>query len=146
MGIIPRNSSIIIRRIPVPDAKKRGIAAGTNKYNTDDLHMGVPTVMGLGNTMRPTYGRNQKGTTELVPVSHSLSVFSSNNGSSGIPGLQSGTSGIPGLSNLNDGDFEAEGGDNFNEEDRIKAFMQENTNYWQATQEKMAGYIFLPFL
>ncbi|KAJ3362930.1 hypothetical protein GGF32_005070 [Allomyces javanicus] len=143
LAIVPRNSSIVVRRIPVPDAKKNGIEAGTAKYKTDDLHMGVPTIpandapAGAGPPGR--YG--PRGTTELVPVHHGQSLFG-NNGPAGIPGLGPGgrsAGGIPGLGGGGGGDDNGPDGGEMDEEDRINAIMQEGSSYWQATQEKMAG-------
>lgn len=67
-AMIQRNSSIIVRRVPVPDAKRRGIIAGTAKYNLDEL--------------QPRKQQTTIKTQELVPVSHDKDFKFK-----GIPGL-----------------------------------------------------------
>ncbi|KAJ1503783.1 hypothetical protein HMI54_007786 [Coelomomyces lativittatus] len=153
-AIISRNSSIIVRRTPVPDAKRRGILAGTAKYTVDDLlstsgrsfnsgplfnGMGVA---GGGGGPR-TLNSKTKGVTELVPVLHEpkLSLFRSQ-GTGGIPGL--GPSplfpSIPGLGFESMDDVKPlDELSQLNEEDQLNAMFQATKYHWEATQEKMAG-------
>ncbi|ORZ30753.1 DWNN domain-domain-containing protein [Catenaria anguillulae PL171] len=144
-ALVPRNSSIIVRRIPVPDAKKRGIPAGTAKYNTDDLHMGLPTVQ--DDSLVGGQGGGAGAQRELVPVSHrgsagaggaatGPSLFGNSGGryGGGIPGL-GGVPGISGTAGANDDDPL----DGLTEEERIRAVMSEGTSYWQQTQDKLGS-------
>ncbi|KAI9190207.1 Protein mpe1 [Blastocladiella emersonii ATCC 22665] len=143
MALVPRNSSIIVKRIPVPDAKKRGIPAGTAKYNTDDLHMGLPTIPAPGQNapQQQQYGNANASRTGSYSAGGGADQGMSRYGGAGggIPGLASASSdSIPGLSGVpgSRGPGAADGG---SEADRINAVLNENSSYWQATQDRMAN-------
>ncbi|KAL7746559.1 Protein mpe1 [Sorochytrium milnesiophthora] len=171
-SLVPRNSSVLIRRIPIPDAKKRGIVAGASKYLGSDAPMpSTATTGGASDThVRPKYppfaprvrpGANATASTDgvvpLLPVQSSQYPINSIN--NGIPGLSHGGAsassssaasvGIPGLDRLQGagdggGEMDAQfggavGGMADDDLFKLQAALQENSEYWQATQEKMAS-------
>lgn len=141
-SIIPRNSSILVRRVPVP--KKPGVIAGASKY----LSGSGPSSMSArsNRTAFPSAADSNKSYSSFTMNTSKSRQFSSTNSGGGIPGLDFGSSASH--DDRGGGDTTVEfsndmSGSNeeaaVDEEEKIKAMFAQSNAYWEETQEKMAG-------
>ncbi|KAI9220518.1 DWNN domain-containing protein [Blastocladiella britannica] len=154
-SLVPRNSSVVIKRIPVPDAKKRGIPAGIAKYNTDDLHMGLSSVGDPANALQQQgYGsaggggtggahnqyqlQQQQQQSQQQPGQLVTSRFGPPSAHRGgpPPGLGGGIPGLGGAGRTQTAPDDPYAG--MSEDERMRAVMAEGSRNWEETQERMS--------